>query len=749
MADLKLTVDTSDLQAAVNWLEKMGLEGTKISTKTRNLNKEFEAYKRQLKATTDGLQRATTATTALGNATGKTSRKISTKGVIIQQSGYQIGDFIVQVQSGTNALVAFGQQATQVAGTLTLLGGKWVMIGSVLSIAVPLLTAIGAAFMRTRGESQELAKSMDVLNDSMSSINSTNKILELSITELRDRFGDQAEAIREAAKELLVYEKVLAASRLSESVFASRDSISKFVQTSGEALSKPIRELADTFGVEFDRAVDLQSKIAALIYAPKDELSEVAQGVRSALEDAGIPFKELPTDIQAAIVEATNLEIAIAELNATSESATKNAGAVGQAYLEKRLKALRDEREELKKNFGLIQSEYTALDLSLRRSEGVDTQLNRVLSARVASYMDMIDRQREQTGISYKQGSQMVALYEETERLRLQTEMLLKPAIKFAEAVEASRYDAEALAKMDIDRSLIDAAIQSGVLSKNMADALLAAVALVDKAPELAQIGARMASNYIGRPPAGFIEEGPGSTFGNFLTIGSMGELPTGKKKKTGQPDRIGALARSLATEAEMLESWRTEGLLQIQDFNAKELELLGGHQAAVERLEQEHQNRLNAIRTTEQVSTLNGYADLFGALGSLMGTKGKKLLQIQAGLSGAATMISSYEAAANAAAKAPDPISAAAAWAGWVAKGVSTVAKIKSIGQSGNASAGGSGGSGSIATPSAATEAAPQRVLVEGIGPNDLISGTQLSEIFDRLYEENENRGLVFQIAT
>ena len=60
-----------------------------------------------------------------------------------------------------------------------------------------------------------------------------------------------------------------------------------------------------------------------------------------------------------------------------------------------------------------------------------------------------------------------------------------------------------------------------------------------------------------------------------------------------------------------------------------------------------------------------------------------------------------------------------------------------------------GSGGSGSIATPSAATEAAPQRVLVEGIGPNDLISGTQLSEIFDRLYEENENRGLVFQIAT
>jgi len=31
----------------------------------------------------------------------------------------------------------------------------------------------------------------------------------------------------------------------------------------------------------------------------------------------------------------------------------------------------------------------------------------------------------------------------------------------------------------------------------------------------------------------------------------------------------------------------------------------------------------------------------------------------------------------------------------------------------------------------------------LEGIGPNDLITGSQLSEIFDRLYEENENRGL------
>jgi len=36
----------------------------------------------------------------------------------LQQVGYQVSDFVVQVQSGTNALVAFGQQGSQLAGLL-------------------------------------------------------------------------------------------------------------------------------------------------------------------------------------------------------------------------------------------------------------------------------------------------------------------------------------------------------------------------------------------------------------------------------------------------------------------------------------------------------------------------------------------------------------------------------------------------------------------------------------------------------
>jgi len=91
---------------------------------------------------------------------------VNNAGVLMQQLGYQAGDFIVQVQSGTNAFVAFGQQATQLVGflpmfaqsmgraTVSILGFN-VAIAPLtlgLSIIIPLLTAAGAYFMRT-GES--------------------------------------------------------------------------------------------------------------------------------------------------------------------------------------------------------------------------------------------------------------------------------------------------------------------------------------------------------------------------------------------------------------------------------------------------------------------------------------------------------------------------------------------------------------------------------------------------------------------
>lgn len=95
-------------------------------------------------------------------ATDRSAGAFGRFGFAAQQAGYQVGDFFVQIQSGTNPLVAFGQQATQLAGLLTLSLNPAVMAwGVALSIAVPLLTAIGAAWMRSNVDGKESNKILE------------------------------------------------------------------------------------------------------------------------------------------------------------------------------------------------------------------------------------------------------------------------------------------------------------------------------------------------------------------------------------------------------------------------------------------------------------------------------------------------------------------------------------------------------------------------------------------------------------
>lgn len=70
---------------------------------------------------------------AMQRMSGKSTNKF---GMISQQVGYQVGDFAVQVQSGTNALVAFGQQGTQLAGLIPGLGGAIIGIGLAIGTAL-------------------------------------------------------------------------------------------------------------------------------------------------------------------------------------------------------------------------------------------------------------------------------------------------------------------------------------------------------------------------------------------------------------------------------------------------------------------------------------------------------------------------------------------------------------------------------------------------------------------------------------
>jgi hypothetical protein len=116
-----------------------------------------QAYKGQFQLEKQ-VSRTTRAIKAQNDANHFASRRMNATGMAVQQAGYQVGDFLVQVQSGTNAFVAFGQQATQLVGILPLMAdslgvsaGKLILISSVLGVAIPLFTAFAAAISRTGG----------------------------------------------------------------------------------------------------------------------------------------------------------------------------------------------------------------------------------------------------------------------------------------------------------------------------------------------------------------------------------------------------------------------------------------------------------------------------------------------------------------------------------------------------------------------------------------------------------------------
>ncbi len=231
--------------------------------------------------------------------------------------------------------------------------------------------------------------------------------------------------------------------------------------------------------------------------------------------------------------------------------------------------------------------------------------------------------------------------------------------------------------------------------------------------------------------------------------------LPQNKRKRTTGGTGVSAvdpseaqletLIESLKTEQEVVEQFRVDGLALLMSANETELEALGGFNEAKLRLEEEYQERLRGIKSSADQSnlqmTLGAGANLLGALGQF-NDKALKASKV-AGI--AQALIATYTGAAEAL-KLPYPANLSA-MAQVLATGLSQVASIKGVSSSGGGGGGGGGASAAAAAPVAAQT--PLDVRLSGLGTSDMISGNQLSGLFDRLQDEAGDRGLNISFAT
>jgi hypothetical protein len=226
------------------------------------------------------MARGTGAFANIGSAAQLGGRRINSSGMLIQQAGYQFGDFAVQVQGGTNPMVAFGQQATQMIGAFNLLPastlaatvGIGVLRVSVLAliaslgVIIPVLTAIGAYFMRASGSSKTFSETLDTLTTSVSSYKSAMEEANSSTDELSLRFGNVSDAMRPFLEDLKELEQIRALNLLSEQFEKLEASSLSFFEVFGAAHAGiDMQEiLAEKVGLSVDAYTELTRLVEEL-----------------------------------------------------------------------------------------------------------------------------------------------------------------------------------------------------------------------------------------------------------------------------------------------------------------------------------------------------------------------------------------------------------------------------------------------------------------------------------------------------
>lgn len=149
-----------------------------------------EQSAKQLDALTQSSTKADTAVTKTGAAAEKASPKMSGFGTKAQQAGYQMQDFVVQVQSGTSVFVAFGQQASQLAGSL---GPGGAVLGAVIALGA----AVGGVLYKSMGNAKLSTEELEASSKQLDAVLQKNAD---GVYELSDGFVTLANNVDTASQ---------------------------------------------------------------------------------------------------------------------------------------------------------------------------------------------------------------------------------------------------------------------------------------------------------------------------------------------------------------------------------------------------------------------------------------------------------------------------------------------------------------------------------------------------------------------
>ncbi|EFA3655447.1 hypothetical protein C6S94_000503 [Escherichia coli] len=170
--------------------EQVGSLQIDIDLKTKNLLVSQNQAENALDNIGNKISGVERKTKTFNTQLTKTSRAISGNlRAGFQQAGYQIQDFVVQVQSGQNALIALSQQGSQL---LSAFGGWGVALGAALTVGVSLFKALS-------GETEETTDKTEVFEKACSNLRQVMALNEQGVNVLSNEYANLAKQSAAAA----------------------------------------------------------------------------------------------------------------------------------------------------------------------------------------------------------------------------------------------------------------------------------------------------------------------------------------------------------------------------------------------------------------------------------------------------------------------------------------------------------------------------------------------------------------------
>lgn len=301
-----------------------------------------EQSAKQLDSFASSAENADTSATKMVSSVDKATPKLKGFGTGAQQIGYQVQDMIVQIQGGTSAFVAIGQQGSQLAGAF---GPGGAVIGAIIALSA----AVGGTLVKSLGgakiSAEELQNSAKTLDDvlqknkdgayelSDSFVKLANDIDTASLAQARFYEAQSSTVTQtEAAKEAITDLVDGLDTWTNGTAIGAQRSMELGQETS--SLTGYIADLSDKFGITSQEATTLVPLLAAVqknaspenVKALSDEtarLTEKYNGTNGELTKFnGELFKNIG-NMQEAAARADVLSNSQDKLGAATNSTTK------------------------------------------------------------------------------------------------------------------------------------------------------------------------------------------------------------------------------------------------------------------------------------------------------------------------------------------------------------------------------------------------------------------------------------------